>query len=499
MRSALGAGRGRLARLALTESLLLAAAGGGRGLVVAKGLLEVFVSLAPSSIPKIEQASFDLRVFAVTAALALVAGLATGLWPAITLLRARRPVHGQRMVGAVRPRVQFALVTAEIALTLAMLSVSTLMLRSLWNLVHVPLGFESERVLTMNTTLNLARYPNLERQYALLEELLERLQQIPGTVAATLSNAPAPLGIALTMPTMPVDGEPWEIVPGGPTMRLREATPGYFETFRIPVLAGRAFVPSDRAAAQPVAVLSTAAERILFPVQSGVGHTIRLQSNGPWHMVVGVVEDVRNLGLTEAPQPEVYVVRPATPGVFDRYGNFAIRTTATPADAAAFLRQTVADLDPELPVEIRTLDDVVRALSERPRFVSGLLVAFAGLGILLPLPVCTASPRTWWHSAHATSACGWPWVQHRPTWRGRSSERRECGSWWGACREARWHGPALGPSNRSFTGWGPRILFPGPSRSSCSAWRSWPPSCDPPSAPRVSIRMRLCGPTELKI
>ena len=132
-----------------------------------------------------------------------------------------------------------------------------------------------------------------------------------------------------------------------------------------------------------MAILSRSAERILFPVQSGVGHTILLRSNGPWHTVVGVVEDVRNLGLTEAPQPEVYVVRPATPGILDRYGNFAIRTTAAPADAAAFLRQAVADLDPELPVEIRTLDDDVTALSERPRFVAWLLVAFAGLGILL--------------------------------------------------------------------------------------------------------------------
>ena len=159
VRSALGAGRARLARLALTESLLLAVAGGGLGLLFAAAMLRVFVRLAPSSIPEIDQASLDLRVFAVAAVLALAAGVAVGIWPALSVLRSRALQYGARATAAARPRMRFTLVTAQIALTVAMLAGSALLLRTLWNLVAVPLGYQSERVVTMNVTLNVARYP----------------------------------------------------------------------------------------------------------------------------------------------------------------------------------------------------------------------------------------------------------------------------------------------------------------------------------------------------
>ena len=159
VRSALGAGRARLARLALTESLLLAVAGGGLGLLFAAAMLRVFVRLAPSSIPEIGQASLDLRVFAVAAVLALAAGVAVGIWPALSVLRSRALQYGARATAAARPRMRFTLVTVQIALTVAMLAGSALLLRTLWNLVAVPLGYQSERVVTMDVTPNVARYP----------------------------------------------------------------------------------------------------------------------------------------------------------------------------------------------------------------------------------------------------------------------------------------------------------------------------------------------------
>ena len=193
VRSALGAGRARLARLALTESLLLAVAGGGLGLLFAAAMLRVFVQLAPSSIPEIDQASLDLRVFAVAAVLALAAGAAVGIWPALSVLRSRALQYGPRATAAARPRMRFTLVTAQIALTVAMLAGSALLLRTLWNLVAVPLGYQSERVVTMNVALNVARYPNGSRD-PFFERLLERIREIPGTAAATMTSAAPPTG-----------------------------------------------------------------------------------------------------------------------------------------------------------------------------------------------------------------------------------------------------------------------------------------------------------------
>src|SRR5262249_11224774 len=142
-----------------TESLLLAVAGGALGLLFASAMLRVFVRLAPSSIPEIGQASLDLRVFVVAAALALVAGAAVGIWPVLTVLRTQALHYGARATAGPRPRMRFMLVTVQIGLTLAMLAGSALLLRTLWNLVAVPLGYESERIVTMNVALNVARYP----------------------------------------------------------------------------------------------------------------------------------------------------------------------------------------------------------------------------------------------------------------------------------------------------------------------------------------------------
>ena len=165
VRAAIGAGRMRLARLALAESLLLALAAGGIGLLVAFALLRTFVAMAPPGIPGIADASIDLRVFAVAALLVVLTGTAIGVWPAVSVFRAGA-LHGLRSTATsspgARPRVRFALVTTQIALTLALLGGSALLLRSLWNVVSVPLGFDAERVITLTAGLSRVRYPTVE-------------------------------------------------------------------------------------------------------------------------------------------------------------------------------------------------------------------------------------------------------------------------------------------------------------------------------------------------
>jgi putative ABC transport system permease protein len=388
VRAALGAGRARLARLALAESLLLAVAAGGLGLLLAAALLRVFVQLAPSSIPEIDHASLDLRVFAVAAMLAVAAGAAVGIWPTLSILRGfqRNGVlqHGPRATAAAHPRIRFTLVTVQIALTVAMLGGSALLLRTLWNLVSVPLGYQSERVLNMTVALNPALYPNGSRD-SFFERLLERVRQIPATAAVTMTTGVPPAGVASKLTGLILDGQPPKQGLKGPLLRARGVTPGYFQMFRIPILRGRAFADADWGG-PPAVILSESAARVLFPGQDPLGHTVQLWPSMYKHRwsrpaeVIGIAQEIRNTGPTLEPEPEIYTASWWDDSVT---GYFAIRTQASTADAAAFLKQTVADLDPRTPVKIEPADEQVGRLTERPRFVAWLLSAFAGLALLL--------------------------------------------------------------------------------------------------------------------
>jgi predicted permease len=383
VRSALGAGRARLARLAMTESVLLAIAGGGTGLLLAAAMLRVFVRLAPSSIPEIDHASLDLRVFAVAGVLAMAAGVAVGIWPALSVLRSGALQYGARATAPARPQIRFTLVTVQIGVTVALLAGSALLLRTLWNLVAVPLGYQSERVVTMNVIPNVTRYaPGTSGPF--FEQLLERIHQIPGTAAATMSSAGPPNGVALAGMNFPVDRQPRARELVSP-IRIREVTPGYFQTLGIPILRGRAFAEADRTA-QPAVILSESAARMLFPGQDPIGHTVQMPSGNQWAEVVGVAREIRNTGPTAEPEPELYALWRRTASSVTSFSNrafFAIRTQARTADAVAWLKQAVADLDPQLPVTIQLLDDEVAELTERPRFLAWLLSAFAGLALLL--------------------------------------------------------------------------------------------------------------------
>jgi predicted permease len=406
VRAAIGAGRMRLARLALAESLLLALAAGGMGLLVAFALLETFVAMTPPvgpgmpGMPGVADASIDLRVFVVAALLVIVTGVAIGVWPAISVFRVGE-LHGLRSTATlspgVRPRVRFALITTQIALTLALLGGSALLLRSLWNVVNVPLGFNAQRVITLKAELSRVRYPTSEHAAAFLEELLARAQAMPGAVSVAASNAPPPPLLSSIRAGFEIEGRPVDPKTPRPPVRFRSVTPRYFDTFRIPLVRGRTFQEADLSG-EPAAVLNESAERILFAGERAIGRRLRLPqlpaipglpvSPPVWHSVVGVTADVRNgQALTDAPNPEIYfatrpgrwvVSLPGTPG-----GQLSLRTTASPADAATFLKQIVADIDPRQLVTIQTGDELFTSVTARPRVIAWLLTAFAALALLL--------------------------------------------------------------------------------------------------------------------
>jgi putative ABC transport system permease protein len=403
VRAAIGAGRVRLARLALAESLLLALAAGGIGLLVAFALLETFVAMAPPGIPGIADASIDLRVFAMAALLVVITGTAIGLWPAISVFRVGE-LNGLRSTTTsspgTRPRVRFALVTTQIALTLALLGGSALLLRSLWHVINVPLGFDGERVVTLTAGLSPVRYPTAENGAVFFEELLARARATPGAVSVALSNGPPPPLLLQVLAGIEVEGRP--IQPGvpPPVSRFRSVTPQYFETFRIPVLRGRTFQDTD-VAGEPVVAINESAERMLFGGERGLGRRLRYPPppkgiagipsellQRPWYTVVGVIADVRNgQALTDKPNPEIYFA--TRPGRWvnllpvNPMGVLSLRTTTRAADAAAVLRRIAADLDPKQLVTVQTGEELFTAATAQPRFIAWLLTAFAALALLL--------------------------------------------------------------------------------------------------------------------
>jgi predicted permease len=392
LRAAIGAGRMQLVRLALNESVLLSLAAGGVGLLGAFALLRTFAAMAPPGIPGIANAAIDVRVFAVAILLGLLTGASIGVWPAISVFRVGDG-QGLRATGTAspgaRPRGRFALVTTQIALTVALLGGSALLLRSLWNVASVPLGIDAERVVTLTAYLSRSRYTS-EQGAAFFQELLARARSTPGAVSAALSDAPPPLPPP-GRGSFDIEGR--QAAPGAPqpVIGLRSATPQHFETFRIPLIRGRAFQESD-SVGEPVIILNESAERLLFAGEPALGRRIRPPilgfANGkavqsPWHTVIGVFADVRNgQRLTDDPSPEAYMMverDPWSPFI----SCLSLRTTARPVDAAAYLRQIAADLDPQQLVTIQTGDELLTLLTARPRFLAWLLTAFAGLALLL--------------------------------------------------------------------------------------------------------------------
>jgi putative ABC transport system permease protein len=384
VRTALGASGARLICQSLTESLLLGLLGGSVGCWVAYGMLRWFVSLAPEGIPRLPQASLDSRVVVFTFAVSLLAALLFGIAPAL-----RRPapelLTGKETRVISRGFFRQTLMAAQIAASLILLAGAGLLMRSLWKLQSVPLGMETESVITGKISLADYRYPKMPQQLAFFQSLEDRLQQLPGVSALALSDSMPPAGgmRATIYARIEVAGRPLPPEGTGGMVGWRVVTPGYFSSLRIPILRGRAFEEKDRAPDESPIILNEALAQRLFPNEEALGKSLRFAMTGPWRTVVGVATDVKNNGPAEAADPEFYI-----PWKSDPVGNFStahviIRTSMNPQAMAGWMRTAAAGLDQTLPVEIQTLDERVGKLAQRPRFSAILLSLFAGIGVLL--------------------------------------------------------------------------------------------------------------------
>ena len=387
IRAAIGAGRWRLARQVLTESLLLASLGAVAGCGLAWIFLRVFVAAAPHGILRLDQASLDGRVLLFAVALALASGALFGFAPAIDTPTAGSMTVGRTVVSA-RGLLRHALIAAQIAASLVLLAGASLLLRSLWNLERVPLGMDADQTVAAQFVIGKG-VPEL----AFFERLESRLRALPGNPKFAIADNIPPYGGSRSRPffVLDVEGRPPYPEGAGGMVGWRYVTPGYFAAMGIPIVRGRSFTEEERSAKEMPIILSRELARRLFPKEDALGRHI-LSIDGAWHTVVGVAGDVINNGLDHDPGPEYYELRKhfadatfnnRAPDSGWRSATVIVRSPLSPETMARTLRRTVAELDASVPVTIQTLEERAGNLTVAPRFDAMLLGAFAGVGLLL--------------------------------------------------------------------------------------------------------------------
>lgn len=383
MRAALGAGRSRLVRQTLTESLVLGLAGGAAGCGMGWALLRLFVSMAPSGLMRLNEASIDLRVLLFTLAVSLFSSVLFGLLPALERPRADA-LAGWRAVGTARTLFRQMLVAAQIAISLLLLTSASLFIRSLQKLESQPLGFQPEHLVAASFVLSHHRYQQPAAQTAFYNELESRLKRIPGVSAFALSDSMPPAGGMHGRPysNMHIAGHPLLPQNGG-MVGFRYVTPGYFQTMGIPILSGRTFKEAERGSGETPLILSDTLAHRMFGNENPIGQQIELSADGHWAPVVGVAADVKNDGLAVSAEPEYYRLRMRNADQLGHDGVALFRTSLDSETLTRWIRGEFSALDPALPVRVQTMHERVNVLSDRPRFLAILVGLFAMFGLLL--------------------------------------------------------------------------------------------------------------------
>jgi putative ABC transport system permease protein len=384
VRAALGATRRRLTRQLLTESVMLALAGGMAGALVAAMGVRGFLALLPGGLPRAPEVGMDLRALSFALVATLLAGLVAGLVPAWRLARAEvrsglASGAGLSARGATR-RLSSSLVVAQVALALVLVMGAALLVQSLRQLMRVDTGFRTEELVAAPVNPPEALYREGERRRTLYTTLLERVQAIPG-VAAVTATSQLPFDQEWVRGAVFVRGFHTDPRAPLPTFDQRRVTPGYFTTLGIPLLAGRDLGPEDRAGAPRVVVIDELAAQRFFPDEDPLGREIGFPWADRWLTVVGVVGTVRNNELTAEQDPAMYIPFDQDPALSL---TLVLRTALPPRELAPLLRAAVAGMDAGVPLgEVRTVDRMVAASAAEPRALAVLLGSFAALALLL--------------------------------------------------------------------------------------------------------------------
>jgi putative ABC transport system permease protein len=388
VRVALGAGRARIVRQLLTESLVLALAGGLAGLALAVWITRALIALGPQGIPRLDQVGVDGATLLFALGLSLLTGFLFGLAPALQTSRTdlagviREGSRGSK--GRAGTRARSTLVVVEMALAVVLLAGAGLLIRSFARLQEVDPGFQPARVTTFNLELPTSRYsdPKLRQATA---ALLERLRALPGVDSVGAAVYGMPFSGNVNVLDFTVVGRPPRPVGHDDSMRVGTASPDYFKTLGIRVVRGRAFSPRDRAGAPPVVVINETAVRQFFPGEEPLGRRIELgmKINGVAQggEVVGVISDFKQDSLEEKIEPQLFVPYDQLP--MESLG-VVVRSTADPRTVASAVQGTVRALDPDLPVyDLQPMTERVAGATSQSRFYMLLLGGFAAVALLL--------------------------------------------------------------------------------------------------------------------
>jgi predicted permease len=388
VRTALGASRGRLARLLLTESLLLSLAGGALGIVLAVLSTDLLVRYAERFSPRAHEIGVDGAALGFALAVSLLTGLAFGLLPALSVGRNLIPSlkeGTQSAAGPLRQRMRGALVVAQVAVSFMLLIAAGLTARSLFKLQQVNPGFDPERVLVMNVQPNWTKYNTQERYRDFGVRLLEQAKPQPGVLTAALATTYPfnPMGIAhgpFNRDCL-IEGQTPAAHELAPQADGRAVTFDYFQTIRQPLISGRYFSEQDHERAQPVAIINQSFARRRFGKVEPLGKRISFNRGETWLTVVGVVADVKHYGLQRETLDEAY--RPlAQLGSGANY--LLLRTKVAPESLTRQLRAMVYGLDAETAIEhVRTLEEARNETLASPRLTATLLGLFALLALLI--------------------------------------------------------------------------------------------------------------------
>jgi len=383
IRTAIGAGRVRLVRQLLTESVLLALGGSVFGLLLAYWGVRMFVSIAPATFPRVESIGVDTTVLLFTLGISIVTGVIFGLAPALHALH-QRPGEALKQDevrsggGRGVRRASSTLVVVEIALSLVLLIGAGLMVKSLLRLEHQDAGFAVERLLTFELSLPKARYSDDARVLAFFDRAMQRISALPGVQHAGAIDL-LPLGNFGTNGDFQIEGRQW---PDGrsPLIEKRRVRGDYFQTMGIRLIRGRLFNAFDTDKSAKVVIINDATAQRFWPGEDPVGKRMTLYGSA-FCDIVGVVASVRSADLSRLPAIEEYGPDSQNP---NRSMTVAVRTMAEPTALVASIRQEIAAIDPQQPLAaVRTMEEVVRTSTSRPRLLSILTVLFAAIAAIL--------------------------------------------------------------------------------------------------------------------
>ena len=384
LRAAIGAGRKRMIRQSLTESLALSLLGGLLGLLFAIGGIALVRSLRLGNLPRLENVQIDARAFAFTLAVSVLTGLIFGIAPALRAssadVNSTLKEGGKSTPGKERHRLRDLLVVADVALALVLLAGAGLMMKSFARLLDVRPGFDPSHTLTMGISLwgpKAADAPAL----AFFDEVLERVRTLPG-VESTAVVSQIPLGGNMDRYGIHVEGKSAPNPEDDPSADRYSISPDYLRTMRIPLLSGRAFNEADRVDSAKVVIVNEALARQFWPAGDAVGKRLRFgDDKGPLRTVVGVVGDVLHQGLDAPHTIQIYL--PNTQFT-DSDMLLVVRTAGDPATLAGAVRQDIAAVDSQVPVSsVFTMDEIVAASVAKQQFSVWLFGLFAAIALVL--------------------------------------------------------------------------------------------------------------------